>query len=265
MILQLSDQTITTGHRTGMDRILKNKERFPLIDDAVEIQTRTNDHRTPMERIKDRMARHREIADNYAEEDERVSAIWSARLCGKRIVTDDLERAQESRTAASKIGVGDIVGRGARIFCNSPKFIGPITYQAQHSSRLFSLPTEIRLQILEEALVPTGPSGLQLIFACKQLYVEGRNIALQNHVVHEYDLPSCVKLQSPRLCRDPCIAFRWRLSTFYPLTCFLLPVHSLYIYFNSKWVIEKVVMSNTWTQRLQSHFMPKPVVESDEE
>lgn len=135
-----------------------------------------------MDQIRRRIERHRKIKECYdPKTDEVISAIWSARLRGRRIVWNDHIKTEETRIAAS-----------------------PMMIQMQPSSRLLSLPAELRLQILEEALKPGIPSAVPLIFACKQLFVEGRNIAMQNNTVHQSDLPSYPHSRRPKnICRRP--------------------------------------------------------------
>ena len=151
-----------------------------------------------MAAMKERMNRLRELIENYdCENDETLSAMWSERQYGKRIVTDDIAKAEESRITASITGMAAIKLPPRLFACKLP---GPfiLEFMAQPSSHLVNLHTEIRLQNLEEALKLMASSGLSVIFACKRLFVEGRTIAMRNNVVYESELPSYAFLQNRR-------------------------------------------------------------------
>ena len=113
---------------------------------------------------------------------------WRVRIVGKRITTTNTHKA-----ISSSYNFADF-DKSA-----TPRFFycAPVPTEFDHihtqSSRLLTLPAELRLQILEEALEDTAQSAASVIFVCKQLYAEGLLIALKSHTFKHTELP--------RLCR----------------------------------------------------------------
>jgi hypothetical protein len=121
---------------------------------------------------------------------------WMMKLYGKRLVTDDPELAATSKRkcAADRFWQSK---ENVRIFyCGSAQPPPWSTSQAQHS-RLLALPTEIRCQILEELLgehervADFGKFAVKIaiLFTCKQLYAEGRPIAVAGQTFKSNEIP----------------------------------------------------------------------------
>jgi hypothetical protein len=142
-------------------------------------------------------------------QDEAASAAWNSKLSGKRITTNDLEKARRDYAAASRTGRARI-HPPKRIYFYTPSVLPPsfeFDHRMQQNSSFMKLPTELRLQILQEALTPGSytehreqktnntpswirGSAIAIIFTCKQLYLEGRPIALRNYTVMDSELPN---------------------------------------------------------------------------
>ncbi len=153
-----------------------------------------------MDVIRKRMRRLREHADNYDRQNDRIlSLIWAGRLRGKTIVTDDLSRAEENRRVLSRTGLAAIHPPSRVLFCKRPTPTDSLMLQTQPASQLLNLPAEIRLQIFEETLKPVGSSGIQLMFACKQIFRESRPTVMRNYIVYEADLPLYTCLRNRRV------------------------------------------------------------------
>jgi hypothetical protein len=158
-----------------------------------------------MDLIREVMAelrRRHELEDNNDASQESIDLRDCAqKLVGRRIITTDINKANESRPVYPRTDM-PFFNRPARVFyCRDP---GPRScleiareIKAQ-TSRFLTLPPEVRLLILEEALMQyqngTSPvqfanSGIPLILTCKQLWVEGRSIAIRNYTFMDVDLP----------------------------------------------------------------------------
>ncbi|KAF2430174.1 hypothetical protein EJ08DRAFT_254282 [Tothia fuscella] len=155
-----------------------------------------------MEAIKERMEKLRELAEGWYDRglDVVLTEEWSTKLCGRRIITHDAARANESRSGSSRTGTMGIVIKTLPVrifFCDETSQLQGNGSAAQPSSRFLTIPTEIRLQILEEALRPShidtaqnsysnlSPSAVSIIFTCRQLYEEARALAIRHTVVKE--------------------------------------------------------------------------------
>lgn len=133
--------------------------------------------------------------------------IWRCRLVGKRLVTssDDIAAWDDWKTP-------DAPPHFPRIYWCQPaeESLGRrLQYHLQPQSPLLSLPVELRLQILQRAVPPKrveepgqtarmagDPPVVEkwmntsaIIFCCKQLYVEARELAVGEHTVPVEDLP----------------------------------------------------------------------------
>ena len=149
-----------------------------------------------------------EDKNGSAHADEESLARLSHQFCGRRIVTNDLNRAEESRIAISNLSPHQFQ-RPPRIYFQgqSDKSRDIYGFVGQPQSRLLTLPAELRIRIIEEALRTneqysvTNPAdswiqspGIPLVFTCKQLHVEGMPTAVKNFTVKESDLPSYTHL-----------------------------------------------------------------------
>ncbi|KAF2003020.1 hypothetical protein P154DRAFT_108980 [Amniculicola lignicola CBS 123094] len=115
--------------------------------------------------------------------------VWRDRLIGKRLVTSDPDVLESLATQRAKhpkrypkVYSYELPGEG---------FDKHLEFNVQLGSRLLQLPAEIKNRILEFALSPPpqlhdtyssiiewGQRGA-VILACKQLYAEGRTMALE--------------------------------------------------------------------------------------
>jgi len=124
---------------------------------------------------------------------------WRDRIIGKRIVTSDPDVASylcwkepDANTWEPRVYFCARIGEG---------FDKDIAYSTQAASPLLSLPAEIRIHILEYVLTPqiltpgtdtfyqqniTWMNTSAVIFCCKQLYAEGRALAVKLHT-YEYE------------------------------------------------------------------------------
>ncbi|KAJ4289586.1 hypothetical protein N0V90_010915 [Kalmusia sp. IMI 367209] len=122
---------------------------------------------------------------------------WKDRLIGKRIVTSDPHIAAHEGWKSTDY----LTHWEPRVYFSRPSGEGldqHLRYDAQPHSALLRLPAELRLRILEFVLPPemilqkTDVDGMELgdaewlntsaiIFTCKQLYIEGRALALEKH------------------------------------------------------------------------------------
>ncbi|ORY07142.1 hypothetical protein BCR34DRAFT_28335 [Clohesyomyces aquaticus] len=128
--------------------------------------------------------------------------VWKERLSGKRVTTSDPQIAAHDLWKDPK----DLEWV-PRIFFAKPigeGFDQHITFDAQPRSILLSLPPELRNRILEFALTMDVPQADQLdnfkgevrwenlsavIFTCKQLYAEGRAMAVRRHTIDSKIFP----------------------------------------------------------------------------
>ncbi|OCL07649.1 hypothetical protein AOQ84DRAFT_377493 [Glonium stellatum] len=114
---------------------------------------------------------------------------WRSRIVGKRMTTTDTYKAVRSRY---KFADFDKSATPRFFYCEPV----PAKYDYMHtrSSRLLTLPAELRLQILEGALENTAKSAASVIFVCKQLYAEALLIALKSHTFKQSELPRPCRL-----------------------------------------------------------------------
>ncbi|KAF2688419.1 hypothetical protein K458DRAFT_384604 [Lentithecium fluviatile CBS 122367] len=137
--------------------------------------------------------------------------IWRARLFGRRIVTPDREIAAFD---SWKNNDNDWVDWEPRVYFSRPVGDGlekSLKYKTQANSMLLQLPAEIRTQILDLVLAPemisqkTNVGGMEqgdavwmntsaIIFTCKQLYAEGRALAVDKHTFPYEKFPKKTKL-----------------------------------------------------------------------
>jgi hypothetical protein len=145
--------------------------------------------------------------------------VWRARLFGKRIVTRHREivSAFDSWKTSDNWAVWE-----PRVYFSQPVGEGVengLKYDPQPQSTLLQLPAEVRSNILDLVLAPemisqkTDVGGMEqddaewmnttaVIFACKQLYAEGRALAVDKHTFPYEKFP-----KKTRLCatgRDDC-------------------------------------------------------------
>lgn len=135
---------------------------------------------------------------------------WEEKLVGKKMITEDRAASGPYNTARPSKQV--IMAR-PRVFYSTarsdftastsslnPNSAPPNT----HRCPFLKLPTEVRAQILEQALTPTRLAGdgdrhwihsTSVILTCKQLYTEGRAIALQKNTFKRTELPSFLYLR----------------------------------------------------------------------
>ena len=140
------------------------------------------------------------------QEDEEFLEKWSSQLCGRRVVTNDFSKSEESRIALLNRNPMNFDPARRLYFCSpSETSLNDHGFVAQPQSPLLALPAEIRNQIIIEALETKEQyaayrnsncvmswvkySGISVIFACKQLYTEGIPIAISNFTVKESDIP----------------------------------------------------------------------------
>jgi hypothetical protein len=136
--------------------------------------------------------------------------IWRARLFGKRIVTSDRDIAAFDSWKTSH----DWTSWEPRVYFSQPVgegFEKGLRYETQPASTLLQLPAEIRCHILDLALQPemisqkSDVGGMEqgdavwmntsaIIFACKQLYAEGRALAVDKHTFPYNALPKKTRL-----------------------------------------------------------------------
>ncbi|KAK2846342.1 hypothetical protein FQN49_005817, partial [Arthroderma sp. PD_2] len=141
--------------------------------------------------------------------------LWSRRLVGKRLTSinpeKDAHNHGEHDENLAPLFFCDPSSGILESECAPPKPAGEAPTQPK--SLLMALPTELLLQITEEALNPCVPyhdyhsrepsvswlkfSGISLIFTCKLLYVLGRPIALYNYTFDITQLPSIACLHYP--------------------------------------------------------------------
>lgn len=169
-----------------------------------------------LHRFKELQRQLRDIGSPYP--DEESSASWSYQLCGKKIISNDPDRAEKSRVMISNL-VPFQFQRPPRIYFCRPRnnSLGDYRVVGQPLSPLLTLPSEIRIRIIKEALRTTHEqylaysernttaswiqsSGLSLVFVCKQLHVEGILIAIKNFTFKESDLPLYTHLRSRGFC-----------------------------------------------------------------
>ncbi|KAK2825740.1 hypothetical protein FQN49_007411 [Arthroderma sp. PD_2] len=137
--------------------------------------------------------------------------LWTSRLVGRRITALDPKKYETEYSSFEQI-----------FPCGPPRYpldmtISPSATAAQTNGRskpsLMTLPTELLLQIIEEALSPSESyseycargssvswfmfSGISLIFSCKRLYVLGRPIAIRHYTFDASQLPSTTFLFEP--------------------------------------------------------------------
>lgn len=122
---------------------------------------------------------------------------WRDRLIGKRIVTSDPDIAAYDGWKSDDY-LASWEPRAYYCHPNGNGFDKHIKYENQDSSPFLRLPAEIRNIILEMVLPPemlsqkTDVDGMEqgdavwmntsaIIFTCKQLYVEGRTLAVEKH------------------------------------------------------------------------------------
>jgi hypothetical protein len=138
---------------------------------------------------------------------------WRDRLINKRIITSNPEVATHDSWK-----IPDPSRWEPRIYFCEPSLEGldkNLAYKRQTHSRLLMLPAEIRNYILSFVLPPeeaafekTGEGPPQtstvwintsaIIFCCKQLYAEGRPLALQQHTFDWSCFPKKTRLCGAR-------------------------------------------------------------------
>ncbi|KAF2878462.1 hypothetical protein BDV95DRAFT_634516 [Massariosphaeria phaeospora] len=168
-------------------------------------------HHNP--KIELRNERH---AMNRQRYDERVrcdAETWRARLIGKRIVTSDPHIAAHVGWKTSNMAEWE-----PRVYVCQPArdgFEKDVRYVMQPCSPLLKLPAEIRAQILGYIVPPQELCvGLRteekeqgdkvwmntsaVVFCCKQLYAEGRALAVQHHTFDFGAFPKWIRLGAVR-------------------------------------------------------------------
>ncbi|KAF2180310.1 hypothetical protein K469DRAFT_292118 [Zopfia rhizophila CBS 207.26] len=141
---------------------------------------------------------------------------WRDRLIDKRIVTSSLEIASWK---SCDFSYDPVVWEPKIYFCKPLRegFEKNMNYDIQPNSPLLRLPAEIRNHILEYVLPPhkieevkvpdgTGLDGeatwmntSAIIFCCKQLYKEGRALAVAKHTFRYEDFPRKTRLCGIRI------------------------------------------------------------------
>lgn len=146
---------------------------------------------------------------------------WKNRLVGKRLVSSrqDIANHQGWKAEVSE-------GWEPRVYFSIPLHQGfdkHVQYALQPDSPLLKLPAEIRIHILEHVLPPdktredaivpawseagwTNTSAV--IFTCKQLYAEGRALALETHTYDFAKLPRKTRLGAIERSED---RYEWDL------------------------------------------------------
>lgn len=146
---------------------------------------------------------------------------WKDRLLGKRIVSPDRRIVDHDGWTAT-----GSAGWEPRVYYSLPVGQGAergLTYHAQPASPLLRLPAEIRNHILEYVLPPqmTREAGdaetsedaddaswintSAVIFCCKQLFVEGRAMAISLHTFDWEGFP-----KKTRFCAKPQAKYDWK-------------------------------------------------------
>lgn len=150
---------------------------------------------------------------------------WRDRVIGKRIVTADADIAAFD---AWRLDPSSNMWEPRVYFCKpvGEGFDKGLAYEPQKESPLLRLPAEIRNHILELVLPPEMTSqqseadGIEhgdavwmntsaIIFTCKQLYAEGRPLAVSHHTFPYEGFP-----RKARLCAtgDSGLGYIWDLS-----------------------------------------------------
>lgn len=137
--------------------------------------------------------------------------VWRARLFGKRIVThhhnvvsafDSWKTNRDWASWEPRVYFSQPVGEG---------FENGLRYTPQTQAALLQLPAEVRSAILDLVLVPemtsqkTHVGGMEqgdaewmnttaIIFTCRQLYAEGRAMAIDKHTFPYDDFPKKTRL-----------------------------------------------------------------------
>jgi hypothetical protein len=156
------------------------------------------------------------------------AAIWRDRIIGKRTISSDPDIAAHDGWVTTEWSLWE-----PRVYFCKPIGQGAdkdMKFEIQGQSRLLQFPAELRNRILELVLPPeilsqdTNTEGMTrgdavwkntsaVIFTCKQLYFEGRKLAMETHTF-SYD-------QFPRktlLCakRDNDRHYSWDMSVAIP-------------------------------------------------
>jgi hypothetical protein len=134
---------------------------------------------------------------------------WRDRLLGKRIVSSERMVVEHEGWRETESADWE-----PRVYYSAPVDEGSgrgFTYRAQPESALLRLPAEIRNHILELVLPPQereeGERGetepiewmntSAIIFCCKQLFTEGRTMALNLHTIDWKEFPKRTRFCAP--------------------------------------------------------------------
>lgn len=164
-----------------------------------------------------------ESSDMYLKGREDVQT-WKDRLLGKRIVSSDRRIVEHEGWTSTGSAEWE-----PRVYYSSPVGQGSekgLIYSAQPNSPLLRLPAEIRNHILEYVLPPqmtreTRDAGQAetaediedaswvntsaIIFCCKQLFIEGRAMAVNLHTFDWECFP-----RKTRFCAKPQAKYDWK-------------------------------------------------------
>ncbi|KAF2016643.1 hypothetical protein BU24DRAFT_207278 [Aaosphaeria arxii CBS 175.79] len=188
-------------HRRYSTQVLPHLSTSLIPDSFLDIQlTFFTPPTTPRNFLKEQ---HKMKRSDFNERED--VQTWRDRLLGKRLVTSDFEISEHTRTLLSSWM--------PRVYFNKPLregVDGDMQSDVQPDSRLLRLPAEIRNHVLEYVLAARPleidgcegdgigggvgreigtRDGCAVIFCCKQLYIEGRALALEQHTYSFEKLP----------------------------------------------------------------------------
>ena len=182
---------------------------------------------------------------------------WEEKLVGRKMITKDRAAAGPYNTALPS---DQVIMARPRVFYSSA--LSDVTALSSsidltsaasnaRGSPFLKLPTEIRAQILDDALMPIRLAGdddrhwihsTSVILTCKQLFVEGRAIALQKNTFERTELPSflCLRQNGFSRIKEDHTSYRDRLVFNESLTRSSLRSNRLNVDFGSNHIVEQV-------------------------